>query len=109
MKTNSTIVVLVTAKNKTEARKIAGELLKDKLIACANLVEGVESWFTWQGKTDHSTETLMMLKTQQRLFKKLVAKVQKLHSYQTPEIIALPIVEGSGDYLQWIDDVVTKE
>ncbi len=97
------IVVLVTAKDKKEAEKIARGLLKAKLIACANIAEGVQSLFWWQGKIDSSQEVLLVLKTKKILFKKVMTKVKSLHSYQTPEIIALPIVAGSEDYLSWIN------
>ena len=100
------VVVLVTAKNKIEARKIANGLLKDRLIACANIVDGVESLFSWQGRVDCGKEVLMIIKTQQKLFKKVAIKVKELHSYTTPEIIALPIVAGSEDYLKWVNEVV---
>ncbi len=96
------IVVLVTAKDKKEAGKIARGLLEAKLIACANIVEGVQSLFWWQGKIDSSKEVLLVLKTKKILFKKVIAQVKSLHSYQTPEIIALPIINGSEDYLDWI-------
>jgi periplasmic divalent cation tolerance protein len=102
---NKLIVVLVTTKNKTEARKIANGLLTDKLIACANIIDRVESLFSWKGKLDQSKEALMVIKTQQKLFKKVISKVKLLHSYQTPEIIALPIIAGSQDYLKWVKDV----
>ena len=105
MKTNYT-VVLVTAKDKKEATKIARGLLEKKLIACANIIEGVQSLFWWQGKIDSSKEVLLLLKTKNILFKKVAARVKTLHSYQTPEIIALPIVEGSKDYLGWISSSV---
>ncbi len=97
------IVVLVTAKDKKEAKKIARGLLEAKLIACANIVEGIQSLFWWQDKIDSSKEVLLVLKTKKVLFKKILTKVKSLHSYQTPEIIALPIVNGSEDYLQWLD------
>ena len=97
------IIVLVTAKDKKEASKIAQSLLEAKLIACANIIDGVESLFWWQGKIDSSKEALLVLKTKKILFKKLSAKVKSLHSYQTPEIIALPIVDGSAEYLNWIN------
>jgi periplasmic divalent cation tolerance protein len=102
----SYIVVLVTAKDKKEAEKIARGLLEAKLIACANIVEGVQSLFWWQGKIDSSKEVLLVLKTKKILFKKVSIKVKSLHSYQTPEIIALPIAAGSEDYLQWINSSV---
>ena len=98
----SYIVVFVTTKDKQQARAIAQGLLQAKLIACANIVDGVESLFWWEGKIDQSNETLLILKTKKSLFKKLAAKVKILHSYQTPEIIALPIAAGNADYLQWI-------
>src|ERR1700733_9430328 len=96
------IIVLVTSKDKKEAEKISQGLLEAKLIVCANIIEGVQSLFWWQGKIDSSQEVLLVLKTKKALFKKVTAKVQSLHSYQTPEIIALPIVQGSKDYLEWI-------
>ncbi len=105
MKT-SAIIILVTAKDKKQAAKIAKGLLADKLIACANIVQGVQSIFSWQGRIDQSKEVLVVLKTKVSLFKKVEAKVKSLHSYQVPEIIALPISEGSADYLKWIDDVL---
>ena len=97
------IVVLVTAKDKKEAEKISKGLLGAKLIACANIIGGVRSLFWWQGKIDSSKEVLLVLKTKRILFKKIVTKVRSLHSYQTPEIIALPIVSGSDDYLGWVN------
>jgi periplasmic divalent cation tolerance protein len=103
MNTTQYIIILITAKDKKEATKIARGLLEAKLIACANIVEGVQSLFWWQGKIDSSKEVLLVLKTKKILFKKISTKVKSLHSYQTPEIIALPITAGSKDYLKWID------
>ena len=100
------IVILITAKDKTEATQIARGLLKAKLIACANIIEGVQSLFWWQGKIDRSQEVLLILKTKKVLFKKISAKVKSLHSYQTPEIIALPVVAGHEDYLGWVSSCV---
>lgn len=100
------IVILVTAKDKKEAEKIARGLLVAKLIACANIMDGVQSLFWWQGKIDSSQEVLLVLKTKKNLFKKVSAKVKSLHSYQTPEVIALPVVNGSEDYLKWINSSV---
>lgn len=96
------IIVLVTAKDKKEAEKISRGLLEAKLIACANIVAGVQSLFWWQGKIDSSKEVLLILKTKKNLFKKVLAQVKSLHSYQVPEVIALPLVSGSKDYLDWI-------
>ena len=100
------IVILVTAKDKKEATKIARGLLESQLIACANIIGGVQSLFWWRGKIDSSKEVLLVLKTKKILFNKVSAKVKSLHSYETPEIIALPIVNGSKDYLKWLDSNV---
>lgn len=96
------ILVLVTAKDKKEAEKISRGLLEARLIACSNIVDGVRSLFRWEGKIDSAKEVLLVLKTKKILFKKVMAKVKSLHSYQTPEIIALPIIDGSKDYLGWV-------
>ena len=101
------IIVLITAKDKKEAMKIGKVLLEYILIACSNIVEEVQSLFWWQGKIDSSKEALLILKTKKSLFNKVVIKVRSLHSYQTPEIIALPIVNGSKAYLNWINDSVS--
>lgn len=103
------IVVFVTAKDKQEAQKIARRLVEDKLIACANIVDGVKSVFWWQGKTDEADETLLIMKSEKRLFKKIAAAVKALHSYDLPEVIALPIVEGSADYLKWMKESLSRE
>jgi len=97
------IVVLVTAKDKKEAVKISRGLLEAKLIACANIINGVESHFWWQGKIDASKEVLLVLKAKNNSFKKIITKVKALHSYQNPEIIALPVIHGSKDYLSWVN------
>ena len=98
------IVVLVTASSKEEADKIAQGLLEEKLAACVNIVEGMESRFWWQGKIDSAKEFLLIIKTRKTLFNKLAKKVQSLHSYTVPEIIAIPIISGSKAYLDWIND-----
>lgn len=98
------IVVLVTASSKEEANKIARGLLEEKLAACVNIVEGLESRFWWQGKIDSAKEVLLIIKTRKTLFNKLAKKVKSLHSYTVPEIIAFPIISGSKAYLDWIND-----
>ena len=98
------IVILITTKDTDEADKIAVALTQDKLIACANIVSSVQSIFRWEGKVDYSQEALMIIKSTQDNFKKIVKKVKTLHSYSCPEVIALPIVDGNPDYLKWIDE-----
>ena len=101
---NMYIVVFITASSKKEARKIARGLLEEKLVACVNIIDEVESHFWWQGKIDSAKEALLVIKTKKELFNKLAKKVKSLHSYSVPEIISLPIISGNKDYLKWIND-----
>jgi periplasmic divalent cation tolerance protein len=98
------ILVLVTTKDFEEAETIANELLKQKLIACANIVNPVVSHFHWSGTISKSEECLVIMKSHAALFPKISECVKVLHSYEVPEILALPIVVGSDDYLAWIDE-----
>lgn len=98
-------VVLVTAKDIEEANAISRKLLELKLIACSNIVKDVSSVFCWKGKIDSAQEVLLILKTKEAHFKDLSQEVKKIHSYDTPEIIALPIIFGEQDYLDWIEEV----
>jgi periplasmic divalent cation tolerance protein len=97
------IVVLITTKNVSQAKKISHALIKEHLIACVNIVPGVQSLFWWQGKVDAAAETLMIVKTTKSCFKKIIKIVKKHHSYQTPEMIALPIIGGERAYLKWLE------
>lgn len=103
---NEYVVVLVTAASETQAKQLARTLLEKKLIACANLVP-VHSLFLWDGAVQEENEVLMIIKSTSAVFKeKLIEAVKAEHSYQVPEIIGLPIVLGSDDYLQWISKCV---
>jgi periplasmic divalent cation tolerance protein len=97
-----TIAVFITAPNEDLAVTIARSLVDARLAACANIIKGIRSIYTWQGKTADDTEVLMIVKTRWELFDKLRSKVKELHSYEVPEIIALPITAGSDDYLKWL-------
>ena len=96
------IVVFVTAKSEKEAEKIAQVLLKEKLAACVNIAPGLKSVFRWKGKISAEVEVLLMIKTKDRLFEKLKKKIIEIHSYDVPEIIALPILAGFEKYLDWL-------
>ncbi len=95
-------IVFMTAPNKQEAVKIVRTLLEERLIACANILDSVHSLFRWKGKIEEEKEVLVLMKSQKSLFKKLSKRVTELHSYDVPEILALPIVEGSQSYLDWM-------
>ncbi len=96
------IVVLITASNEDEAAKIAGELVGGRLAACVNIIRNIRSIYRWQGKMEDEGEVLMVAKTRGDLFENLQKKVKELHSYSVPEIIALPVICGSEDYLKWL-------
>ena len=98
------VVIFVTAANKKEADKIASALIKNKLAACVNIIENVNSLFWWQGKAARAKEALLIVKTRKALMHKLIKKVKSLHSYEVPEIIALPIVCGNKEYLKWLNE-----
>jgi len=100
---NSYVVVMVTTSNKEEAEKIAHCLLDEKLVACANIFGPVLSLFWWSGKVERADEYVLLMKSRLDLFEKLSETVRALHSYEVPEIIALPIVKGSKAYMEWLD------
>jgi len=101
---NSYLVVLTTTSSWDEAEKIAKTLLEERLVACANIIGPVHSLFWWQGKINTAQEHLILMKTRSDLFGKVSERVKTLHSYQVPEIIATPIIEGSKEYLKWLDE-----
>ncbi|MGH9345521.1 MAG: divalent-cation tolerance protein CutA [Terriglobia bacterium] len=102
------IVVLVTAGSAREATKIAQHLVKSRLAACVNISSPVRSIYRWEGKIKNDREFLLVIKTKRKLFRAVKDAVLKIHSYTTPEIIALPVIEGSTAYLLWIDASLTK-
>jgi periplasmic divalent cation tolerance protein len=97
------VVVLVTAKDKKEAQKIAAGLIKAKLAACVNIVDKIDSIFFWAGKIDRAKESLLVIKSKKDKLTKIIKLVRSLHSYAVPEIIAIPIIAADKPYLRWID------
>ncbi len=97
------LAVYITTKNKNEARKIAKILLKERLVACTNIVPNIESLFWWKGKIANSKEALLLCKTRRGLEDKIIKTVKKHHSYSVPCINFLPVEKGNPDFLRWID------
>ena len=98
----SYILVLMTASNKEEAKKIVHILLKEKLVICANIIDAVSSLYWWKGKIAEDKESLVIMKSHKNLFRNLSSRIIGLHSYDVPEILAIPIVGGSSSYLEWM-------
>jgi len=102
----SHLIVLMTASTKEEADKIVRQLLNQRLIACANTLSPVKSQCWWKNKIEETDECLVVMKTQEKLFNKLTEAIRQIHSYEVPEILALPITRGSQSYLEWLDSVL---
>ena len=100
------IIVFVTCADKKEAKKISSALVANRLAACVNIAGNIESVFWWQGKVDSSSEVLLMAKSLKNKFAKITKLVKSLHSYEVPEIIALPVIMGDKKYLGWIKESV---
>lgn len=102
------IVVYVTAGSTAEADRLAQVLVEERLAACVNRVGPVRSVYRWRGKVERSEEELLIIKTRKELFAALQKRVRELHSYDVPEIIALPIIAGSEGYLRWLSEQVAE-
>ncbi len=102
------LVVYITASGKN-AKDLASALVREKLAACVNRIPGVESTYTWDGRVERDTEDLLIVKTRADLFDRLKDTVQSLHGYDVPEIVAVPVVEGSESYLEWMTASLSRE
>jgi len=98
------IVILVTASSETEAETVAEDLVRSRLVACANILPGVRSVFRWEGEIQREREVLLVMKSRHELFDRIEQRVRDLHSYEVPEVLAVPILEGSGPYLTWLGE-----
>jgi len=99
-------VVLVTCPSLEEAEKIARRAVEEKLAACVNISSRVISVFWWENKVERAEEVFLVIKTKKNKIERLIDLVKKTHSYQVPEIISLPVTEGSKNYLEWIEKVI---
>ena len=103
------IVVLVTVSSEREAETIATALLHERLAACVNVTSPVRSLYRWEGRIADDQEWQLVIKTQARLFEALATRVRALHTYDVPEIIALPVLAGTAEYLDWIQRETRNE
>ncbi|MBI4666153.1 MAG: divalent-cation tolerance protein CutA [Nitrospinae bacterium] len=108
MKAGDNIVVLITAGGEDEAERIAKTLVEENLAACVNIISGLRSIYRWEGKTCDEGEVLLVVKSSGALFDALEERARALHSYSTPEIVALPITHGSAKYMDWLNGSLRK-
>lgn len=101
------IVVLITASSFEEGEVIAKKLVEEKLVACCNIVKDLTSNYIWDNRLCKDNEILLIFKTRLERFEELKKRVKELHSYSLPEIVALPIIAGSEEYLNWIEKMTT--
>lgn len=104
MDVEKAFVILVTVPDVGEGGKVADALVGEKLAACVNMIESVSSIYWWKGKVERGAEALLVIKTRSSLVERVVARVRELHSYEVPEVVALPIEAGNPDYLKWLDE-----
>lgn len=96
------IVIYIPCKDKDEAKKIAKELIKEKLVACANIIPEILSIYNWENRLEESTETLLLLKTKLENFNKVEQEVKKLHSYSIPCIMKIEKIDFNLEYKNWL-------
>jgi len=102
-------IVLVTCPSLSVARKIARAVVQKRLAACVNVARSpVESFYTWKSKLETAREHLLIIKTTGRRLRELEREVRRLHSYEVPEFVAIPITEGSANYLSWLSEAVAR-
>lgn len=99
---NHELIVFVTTPNNEEAARLADALVSERLAACVNIVAAIESVYRWEGKITRDSEALMIIKTTDERYPELERRVKELHSYSTPEIVAIRIERGSEQYLNWL-------
>ncbi|KAM7451129.1 hypothetical protein ABFA07_001198 [Porites harrisoni] len=99
----------VTCPNKDVAKKIASGLVENKIAACVNIIPGITSVYTWEGKVEEDSEVLLMIKTRTSRVTDLTEYVRKQHPYEVPEVISMKLGEGNPAYLQWISETVPEK
>jgi periplasmic divalent cation tolerance protein len=106
---SNALIVLITTPNVEEASRIADALVGGRLAACVNILSGIESVYRWEGRIARDSETLMIIKTTDERYAELEEQIKALHSYTTPEIVAIRIERGSEAYLKWLGESVTPQ
>ena len=102
------VVLFSTCPDMAEAEKLASHLVETRLAACVNAVPAIRSFYRWKGKVENDPEVLLVIKTARDRVEAVRAEIEKLHTYELPELIALPIVDGAPNYLSWLDNELTQ-
>jgi periplasmic divalent cation tolerance protein len=103
------LIVLVTVPSQKEGKRIGRKLVENKLAACVNIIPHLYSIYLWQGKIEEEGEILLIIKTMPDRLGELIKKVKKIHSYDVPEILVLPIIQGNQDYINWVHESTRKK
>ena len=103
------VVLFSTCPNMAEAENLAGHLVETRLAACVNAVPAIRSFYRWKGKIENDAEFLLIIKTARGLVDSLRVEIEKLHPYELPELIVAPIVDGSPNYLAWLEQEVAVQ
>ena len=96
------IFVYITCKDRNEALNVGRAVVEARFAACANVIDGMDSIYWWQGELQVEKEAILIMKSRRDLFAELTAKVKSVHSYEVPCVVALPIEQGNEDYLNWL-------
>ncbi len=99
-------IIYVTTSGLKESKKIAKTLLKEKMVACANIIPEMESIYWWEGDLEEDVESILLLKTRSELVDKVIDMVKEIHSYQTPCALEIQITKGSQEYLDWLENAL---
>jgi periplasmic divalent cation tolerance protein len=100
-------IIYITTSGVDESKKIAKTLLNERIVACCNIIPKIESLYWWEGEIEEDQESLLLTKTRSNLVDKVIARVEEIHSYETPCALEIQIKEGSEDYLDWLDNALT--
>jgi len=103
------IIVFCSCASIKEAEKIARRLIEQRLAACVSLTPGAVSHYRWKGAIETSEEVMLTVKSRRSLFERLRAEIRRIHSYETPEILAIAVIDGDKDYLDWMEREVARE
>ena len=101
-------LIYITAEHKEEARAIGKVLVEERLVACVNIIDGMEAMFWWEGKAQSESETVLIAKTTADAVEKLTDRVKEVHSYDCPAVVAIPVENGNPEFLSWISEEVGK-